>query len=352
MYKENSEDILKRMLKDTNTSNTEGTLIYDALSPVSKELKNSYEKLEEILNKVFPQNAYKTGYSEALEESCLQFGIEKKRGRKASGIATITGISGTKIPSGFIVRTKSNLQYKTLSDAIITNSIVDVGIEAIKIGTDYNVQANNIVEMQIQLVGITSIINKEKLNNGIDEETNEQLYNRLLLKMQTPATSGNANNYLLWALEINGIGDARVFPLWNGNGTVKVVVASTDKRAVTQEIINNVKQNIEDNRPVGADVSIFSIKEFLTNISVDIQKDTNVKYEEVKESIASNIEKYLKSIALKENLVRYTRIANCVLDAEGVIDYSNLKMNNSTSNIALNDEQVAVLGSVVVNNAT
>lgn len=64
---------------------------------------------------------------------------------------------------------------------------------------------------------------------GEDTEGDSSLLNRYYAKVRSPGTSGNRADYLIWALDIPGVGAAQVQPLWNGPGTVKVVIIGTDK---------------------------------------------------------------------------------------------------------------------------
>ena len=51
---------------------------------------------------------------------------------------------------------------------------------------------------------------------------------RFYEKVRLPATSGNAYHYQQWALEVSGVGAAKVFPLDNGPGTVGILVVDND----------------------------------------------------------------------------------------------------------------------------
>jgi len=57
---------------------------------------------------------------------------------------------------------------------------------------------------------------------------------------------------------------------------------------------------------------------------------------------------YLKTLAFVDPVVRYSRIANVILDADAVLDYSNLTLNGGTTNISITDGSVAVVGTVSV----
>ncbi|NFQ86818.1 baseplate J/gp47 family protein [Clostridium sporogenes] len=354
MYEETREDILNRMKNNTNDelNKGEGTYIHDNLTPVSIELEKQNIKLDGVLNKVFIEKALRNGYEDEVIARCSEMGIYRKEGKKANGIVTIKGAKDTVIPKDFLIQTKNNIQFKTLEENVVPDTgEIDIKIEAIEVGSKYNVRSNTIIEIPIQIVGITEVTNKNNITNGIDIEPIEDLYKRYKVKVTTPATSGNKYHYYLWAMEIQGVGDCIVKPLWDGNGTVKVILIDSNKKKPNEEIIKNVKEHIEEVRPIGANVTVVGVEEANINIVVNIQIDKSVTLEEVKEEIENNINDYFKTIAFKERIVRYTRIASCILYVKGVIDYENLKINGSTENIKLNDEQVAILESVVVNNA-
>ncbi|PKB52312.1 hypothetical protein CRH03_25265 [Clostridium sp. HMb25] len=52
-------------------------------------------------------------------------------------------------------------------------------------------------------------------------------------------------------MECNGVGAAKVFPLADGPGTVKVVIADEDRSGASAALINKVKEHIEGLRPIG-----------------------------------------------------------------------------------------------------
>ncbi|AJA42602.1 baseplate J protein (endogenous virus) [Clostridium phage phiCT453B] len=342
------ENILKRLLENGKVSAMEGTLTYNSLTASSIEFENCYLNAEENLNMCFPQLALENGYSEELELKCNEFSVYRKKGNKATGIITIEGIKDTEILKDTLVQTKLNLQYKTLEDTKINeNGIANIPIQAVKEGTEFNVKANTIVEMPVQFIGISKIYNKEDIVNGRDTETDENLYKRFLIKVQTPSTSGNVYDYMNWSLEINGVGNAIVKPLWNGNGTIKVILVNSSWRCPSSEIIKNVKENIEKKRPIGATVTVVGVQE--KDITVTYKAIHEGDPKEIKKEIIENIKMYLSKIALKSNVVRFNRIANCILNVNNVIDYKELKINNDTKDITLEDDTIAVLKEVVDN---
>ena len=65
--------------------------------------------------------------------------------------------------------------------------------------------------------GVTAVLT-DIITSGTDEETDENLRARFYAQVQAPSTSGNANNYKEWALKVANVGNAKVFPLWDGAG--------------------------------------------------------------------------------------------------------------------------------------
>ncbi len=133
---------------------------------------------------------------------------------------------------------------------------------------------------------------------GTDPESDEALYGRIHAHLSRPATSGNAYHYEQWALEVAGVGAARVFPLWNGAGTVKVVLvdggmepasrvfplwngAGTVKvvlvdggmEPASAEIVAAVQAHIEANRPIGATVTVAAAAPLSINVTAAVTLD-------------------------------------------------------------------------------
>ncbi|MCD3223932.1 baseplate J/gp47 family protein [Clostridium botulinum C/D] len=339
---------------ENDISKAEGTLIYDALKPASFELEETREDLSDAMERVFARTALKNGYSKDLELRCEEHGVFRKIGKHATTNITFYGAKGTKIEEGTLVQTQLGIRFKTTKeDTIKDNRTVVIPVQALEEGTKYNVKAKEINQLPIALIGIDKVENLSEVANGRDTETDEQLYNRLILKVRTPATSGNKNEYKLWAMETSGVGNAIVIPRWQGRGTVKVVIVDSNGKAPSSEIINNVTKHIEDVRPIGADVTVTGITEVILDLSVKIIANKS-DLEEIKKDIQTNIQDYLKNITLKTDTVRYNRIVNCILNVDEVIDFTQLKINNDTKDIKLTKDSIAILKNleVVVDSAT
>ncbi|QEK12572.1 baseplate J/gp47 family protein [Crassaminicella thermophila] len=339
------DTIQNRMLQNISDEydKTEGSFFYDVLKSVAIELENAYKKQESILDKGFVETA--TG--EWLDKKVAEQGLTRKSATKATTIVTITGSEGTIVNEGTLVASDTVNFVVKETKTIDATGQVDVLVECEEEGSIGNVPAGAIKYFPVTIAGLTGVTNLNAVTNGYDGETDEELRQRYFDKVRTPATSGNKWHYRNWAKEVTGVGDARVFPLANGPGTVKVMIIDSNKTGAEQELIDAVYNHIEENRPIGATVTVVSATEVPININVTLTIDTdNYAEQEVITNIENNITAYLKEIAFVEDYVSYAKVGSIILDTIGVLDYSNLIVNGGTSNITIADNEVAVLGGV------
>lgn len=346
------EEILKAMLDSISSryDTREGSFIFDALAATAKQLKLIDRNIAQAQNKFITTNL--TGDELTLRVKDIT-GIERKSATKATGIVTVTG-TGT-IYSGALFETAGGIQFKAIESKNITGSGT-VKVEAVIPGANGNVASNTITQFPVTIAGITAVRNEDPTTGGFEEESDEDLIQRYYEKLQTPATSGNKISYLNWAKEVEGVGDAKVFPLWNGTNTVKVVIIDSNRQPATPALVDSVQGYIdpdssglgEGEAPIGAHCTVVSAAGLDVDVSVEITLKTNYVLSTVKENIRDSLIEFFKSIAFKENFVSYALIGNAILNSEGVADYAFLTINGSTSNIPIGEEEVAVLGGLTV----
>ncbi len=336
------QTILNRMLQNisNDVAKFEGSFTYDALSPTSNELAQVYITDDNILKRTSPYTATGTD----LENITNPYGVTRKPGKKATTEILVNAVVGTFLKSGILFGSSAGLMYQVTRDTVLTNQSMLVNIEAIDVGSKYNVPANVITQLPVQVNGVISMTNPNPVTNGYDAESDESLRERYFERLQTPATSGNKYHYRNWAKEVTGVGDAKVFPLWAGKGTVKVVVIDSNKKAAASALINTVLNHIEENRPIGATPTVVSAVEKKINISAKLVLSNNYTIQQVQDKFSEIQTEYFKSTAFKDSYISYARIGNLLLNTPGVIDYIDLKINGAISNIGFEDEEIPVLG--------
>ena len=86
----------------------------------------------------------------------------------------------------------------------------------------------------------------------LTDETDAALLARLLDRIRNPPAGGNANDYEEWALAVDGVAAAYVFPLAQGGESVDVVIVGVDPAIPGQDLLDDVTAYIAERRPVGA----------------------------------------------------------------------------------------------------
>lgn len=341
-------NILSRMLDSIppEVDKRQGSIAYDLSDPAAQEFAQAYIALDRTLSYAFLNEDMP---SDLLTLGASDFGVDRKPSVIAKGEVTFTGPQGQYIPKGTQVRTDDGVYFVTINDVTLTSESAKKSVEAVLGGGSGNVGSGEINTIVGDLAGVLTVTNELAFNNGIDEETDESLLQRVYDKVRKPATSGNIHHYEQWAREVAGVGAVRVYPTWNGPNTVKVVLLGDDKRTPSQTIINEATKHIEEERPVGASVTVVGATEVLIDITADLTLSPDATISEVQTAIETALHEYLEPLAFKDPTVRYNRIAAIILDIPTIVDYENLTVNGGTANIEITDEQVAVLGTVNIN---
>lgn len=340
-----SESIKANILSQmkTDVDKREGSFTGDLVSPVATELWKVYDSMNAVIPIVYIDETS----GEYIDKKCAEHGITRKPGTKAHTELVLTGSNGTVIPAGTVFLTLDGLEYLTAADATIHGDNTTVTMNAVEVGEAYNVPPNSIVNQYNSINGLTALTNPAAATGGTDPESDKSLVDRYYGYLQKPATSGNVHHYEQWALEVNGVGGVKAVPLANGPGTVGILVTGPDKQPVGEEVVVACAAHIEENRPIGAAVTVTSAAGLSINVTATIAVESNTTKEVIQAEFADKLDEYLKSISFSKYTVIYNQIAFLLLGIDGVTDYSGLLINGGTSNIMIAANQVPVLGTVV-----
>lgn len=350
MYEDMTKNVIREAIlthMGANISKIEGSFAADMAAAVSVEMAKIYATIDYAMQTFLLQ----TNEGEYLDLRAAEYGIQRKPGTKATVELTAHGIDGTVIPAGTRVVSADGLVFVTDAAAEIEDGIATIPATADQPGAAYNAAPDTIAQLFKNIQGVTGITNDVAAVGGSDAETDEALRERILLRLQTPATSGNAYHYQQWALEVAGVGAAKVLPLWDGPGTVKVVLASPDMGAVNEDVRAAAAEYIETQRPIGADVTVVSAtaKTIAVSATLTISADTTLNA--VKEALSTAMKEYFQGLAFEASSVSYNKIAYLLMSVPGVNDYSNLQVNNGISAIPLQASEVPAVGTVTLSAA-
>lgn len=326
------EELLRGMLgRVTNdVDKREGSVIYDALAPCAYFLAQQNFQMDHFVDLVFAD----TAVDEYLDRIVTSFGVERKPASAAIRVVK----TSEPVPVGS--RWGINGLVYTVTGMLGDNLYEGECGTAGEIGNRYSGSMDPVSGVENITAELTGIITA-----GADRETDDALRNRFYQKVRYPATSGNAYHYKLWALEVPGVGDARVYPLEDGPGTLTVLIVDSNK-TIDASLEAAVAEHIEEMRPIGASVTVGSPEAVHIDVTAEIILDGTLPREKVEADFKSALEAYVRGLVFADYRVSFAVIGSLLLATEGVKDYNHLQLNETLGNIIIPDKAVPVMGAV------
>mgnify|MGYP002796654736 FL=1 len=282
-------------------------------------------------------------------------GLERRQATFATGTLTVTG-TGT-VQQGALFESGGGIQFAASETVVITGE-GQVRVTCRVDGAAGNLPAHSITQMLVTLQGISACDNPEPTTGGYDEEDDAAYYARYLLKIRTPATSGNVYHYQSWALEVAGVGAVQVFPLARGPGTVDIVLIDSTGQPAPPDLVQQVQDYIDPGgtgegygqAPIGAQCLVEAATGTEITLTGKVFK-LDTAEETVTAGIKAAVGAYLAEIAFQQDYVSLARITERILAVEGVRDLESLMLNGGTDNVHLDERACAVLGEVTLSYA-
>ncbi|MCM3701419.1 baseplate J/gp47 family protein [Paenibacillus macerans] len=351
------EVILQRMLDrvSNDVDKRAGSVIWDSLAPAAAELAQMYIELDVNYNLSFVDTA--TG--DDLTRKCAEFGVNRESATKArrKGLFYASGDVPIDVPIGsrFSI---NDVNYVAISK-ITTGQWT---LECEQAGTIGNQEFGALLPIDyvnnLARAELTDI-----LVPGEDEETDDALRARYYEVVNEPAFGGNISDYKQFINAIDGVGATKVFPAWNGGGTVKCTIIGSDWNPPSAALINDVQTKVDPvpyggkgygTAPIGHTVTITGVTAQAINVSTTVTLEAGTTAGQVQGPIEDTIDQYLldlrKSWATQDQIiVRVALIEAAILNVTGVIDVANTTLNGSPANITLGAEETPNLGTVVIN---
>lgn len=338
------EAIQKEMLSkvDRGIDTREGSIVQTALGPAAWYLEGLYMVMGQMQD-----NAYAdTAAGECLDRICAAHNIK----RKPATAAVRKGMFNTEAPLGSAFRTIDGAASLVFYSGRLISHEGNMYVHELTCGMPGeagNAYTGKILPVS-SIAGLSSAAIGETITPGTDEEADVTLRERLLRKIRLPSTSGNRYDYYNWAMECEGVGAAKVFPLAGGPGTVKVVVADAGMSAAPEALIRAVKGHIEGLRPIGADVAVSSAVERAVNVSARVYLEGGASLGAAQNAFQTALKEYLQGNAFALTYVSLAHIGSLLLGTAGVADYGRLQLNGAGDNVRLGQEEIAVAGAVAL----
>lgn len=342
----------------------EGSIMYDALAPACYSLAEFTMQLKNVLLETFTQTA-QGGYLDLRAE---EHGIKRIAATQAIVKGKFTKDDGTPV-----ALVEGN-RFSSIDDDPVYYSILKQDADPLYytlLAETAGTRGNQYVGQLLPIDHFNGLATAELIEVVIparDEESDDDLRARILKTYQVNAFGGNVEDYINLTSAIDGVGAVQVYPVWNGGGTVRVVILNNAFGLPNTTLVNQVQEIIsptDDQKgyglaPIGHLVTVAGPTQ--KNVAVSLHVDTvvGVSLDAVKPAILAKLEEHFltlrKTWANHDDLYHYgqtiyrSQLIVSVLQVDGVANVSGVKFNNADADLTLQmdntKQETAFLGTV------
>ncbi|WP_410499716.1 baseplate J/gp47 family protein [Chitinibacter sp. S2-10] len=267
---------------------------------MASSIAGLYEHQAWIVRQIFPD----TADTEQLENHCRVRGIKRKGAVAAGGTITATGQVGIAIPAGSVLQHADGRRYLVSAPAVIgAVGSVAVSVSAELAGSAGDLAVGEPLIFQNPPLGVAGDAVSAGITGGTEAESDANLLGRLLELIRHPPAGGNKYDFKRWALEVDGVTAAYVYPLRRGLGTVDAVITG-DNSLPAPAVLSAVQAHIDDIRPVtGKNTAVIAPTEKLQDITVQITLVSGYTLVTLTSQINALIADYFAALAPGDTLV-------------------------------------------------
>ena len=330
-YEQLLADVLANAPPEIDTR--QGSIFYDAVSGILLKVAKLYTDLDLIVEMC----SVATAADEALDMRAGEYGVYRLAATRAKYLVEFEG----KMP-------KIGERFYTDGQYFVLQQDIKAGVYYLE--AEVAGSAGNDIYSGTAAVPVNNIEGLEAATfgplYGSDAENDDSLRLRVQEKIAGPAANGNRQHYKTWCESIDGVGRARIFPLWRGPNTVKAVLIDGEGKPCGPLKVAEVQEYIDPATAAGA-------TPLLVNISFAAELATGATNEAAKLEAAAAVEAYFKQLVLEtpeavEVVVRISAVGAILSGLQSIVDYRELQLNGATVNILPGDDNVPILGEVIL----
>ncbi|MCA1293117.1 baseplate J/gp47 family protein [Paenibacillus sp. alder61] len=357
MYEHMTFDfILQRMLSrvpDT-IDKREGSVIYDACAPAAAELAQMYIELDINYNLSFVD----TASGEYLTRRTAEFGVNRAGATPAERKGLFYGESNAPVdvPLGG--------RYAIGELTFVAEEKIGTGVYKMVCetpGTVGNGQFGALLPIDY-VANLSRAELSEVLVPGEDEEPDEELRRRFYVAVNEPAFGGNVADYKQRINAIPGVGATKVYPVWQGGGTVKCTIIAADWTPPSPTLVGEVQTIIDPagntgqgygQAPIDHKVTITGVSGHTVNIETTLTLAPGVTPGQVQADVESVVASYLLELrkdwaGQNQLIIRTAQIDARILTVSGIEDVTGTTIDGFPTNLSLGSDEVPLPGTVKI----
>lgn len=346
------ELILQRMLDavPNTVDKREGSIIYNALAPAAVELQNMYIAIDSYLNESFADTQSRA----YLIKRAAERGITPYPATKA----VLNGEFNVDLPFGTRF-SLDDLNYVVTEFNGLNGNIRNYELQCETAGEIGNSKLGTLIPIDY-IAGLTTAELTEISIPGEDEEDTEALRQRYFDSLESQSYGGNVADYKEKTMALAGVGGVKVYPVWNGGGTVKLVIMDSTFSVPTSTLIDSVQTAAdpvvnagqgEGFAPIGHVVTVDGVTSTTVDIATTITYQDGWSWVDVEPYANAVIDEYFEELASAWDdhnnlIVRISQIETRLLNLTGVVDIENTTINTLAQNQVLGADSIPVRGVV------
>ena len=193
-----------------------------------------------------------------------------------------------------------------------------------------------------------------------DGDTTDTLREKYYASIDGEAFGGNVADYKDKTNAITGVGGVKVYPVWNGGGTVKLTIIASDFTAPSTELISKVQTAIDPEQnhgeglglaPIGHTVTVAGAKYADIAIATNITFATGWAWSSAQSQVESAVKAFFSELAkawadTETTVVRISQVETHLLSVDCVVDVDGTTLNGTAKNVELAADEIPRLGSI------
>lgn len=277
-----------------------------------------------------------------LERWASIFGLTRKAATLATGQAIATGVDGAIIQVGAVLQRADGTSYVVQDAQTVAAGQAVLSIAAQSSGAKGQAAAGIKLTFVSPIAGVASVavVPSAAIRGGADQESDDLLRARLLVRMAAAPAGGARHDYINWTLEVPEVTRAWLFRNWMGAGTVGVAFVMDGRADLipTADDVETVGAHLETVAPVTAEVIPFAPIPNALNLTISGLAPND---EAVKAAIEAEVEDLLFRESEPGGVILLSHLREAISQAAGEQDHV---LTSPVANVVAGPGQLTVLG--------
>lgn len=249
-----------------------------------------YGYMQWIADQILPDTA-----DEAMLERQANLRIGgRKQPSQATGTVQVTGTVGAFLPEGTVLQATNGNQYSIVVAVTLNDTTASASVISIEKGSAMNLDVGETLTLVSPIASIQdeATVEEPGITGGSDLESVEDLRDRVIRSYRIIPCGGDADDYVTWALEVEGITRAWCIPNHMGAGTVGVFCVRDGDDPITPDEpeLQYVKDHIDTVRPVTANVYVLAPTLKTINFTISVTPDSEAVRTAVQAALSNLID--------------------------------------------------------------